>query len=236
MSPQTIDSTLRAFAAERTPPLCARDARLVRYVLFLLELCINNYGHRNLDPDERACFEKAYHEERKDFFELFGPEKLLPELSFFCSKYLEGDVLTSERVKKRAPEIVKELTDWLVERELVTPETLARERKRETARKRLRFRAGRLLSSLAPSVISVDPDGLPSECYVAHDHHPVARITPRRLWLTVFLDGRPSQIGPILVPEAVSSGLSPKWTIASSLGRVRGRWRFVDLVGFYPRV
>lgn len=235
-SPHTIDTALRLFASERTPELRENDARLYRYVLFLLELCINNYGHRNLDPDERAFFERAYHRERKDFFELFGPEKLLPELSFFCSKYLDGDVLTSERVRKRAPMVVKELTSWLLDHGLVAREIYARERLREAARRRLRFRVGHLVGSLAPSVISVDPDGLESENFVAHDHHLVAQLAPRRLWLTVFPGGVPLRIGPILVPVSVSSGLRPSWTIAGSLGRVRGRWRFVDVVGIYPRV
>lgn len=227
--PHSIDQVLAAFAEEHS-------ARLDRHVLFLLALCINNYGHRNLDLDERARFEKAYHEEGKDFFELFGPDKLLPELQFFCTSYLASDVHTSERVVKRAPSLIEELRRWLVDGGWVSPQLLAEERAREAARLRMRQSLGRLLSALVPSVLALDPGGLAEKDFVAHDHHPVARLSPRRVWLSVFPQGKPVTVGPILISERASKGLRPGWSIASALGRVRGRWRLAELTGVHPRI
>jgi hypothetical protein len=97
MGPQStpgasIQNVLREFLEDRGRDLAMPESRLYRHVILFLELCINNYGHRNLDEENRERYERLYRDfdsGGRDFFELFGPELLLPELDFFTGTFLK---------------------------------------------------------------------------------------------------------------------------------------------------
>ncbi|HJS73423.1 MAG TPA: hypothetical protein VJ921_03990, partial [Vicinamibacteria bacterium] len=123
----TIQEVLSEFLEDRGRGLKPVEIRLYGHVLLFLQLCINNYGHRNLDEESRARYEtlnRGLEGEGREFFELFGPELLLPELDFFTGVFLATEVHTSEKVMRRARDVVKDLRGWLVARGYVSPEEL----------------------------------------------------------------------------------------------------------------
>src|SRR3990172_9030965 len=139
----SIQNVLREFLEDRGRDLAPLEFRLYRHVVLFLELCINNYGHRNLDEESRERYECLYRDfdsGGRDFFELFGPELLLPELDFFTGTFLKKEVHTTEKVVRKATDVVSELRGWLVKRGYVTPMALEEHEERMRARERLKRR------------------------------------------------------------------------------------------------
>ncbi|HLE72378.1 MAG TPA: hypothetical protein VJH87_22055, partial [Vicinamibacteria bacterium] len=56
----SIQNVLREFLEDRGRDLAPLEFRLYRHVVLFLELCINNYGHRNLDEENRERYERLY--------------------------------------------------------------------------------------------------------------------------------------------------------------------------------
>lgn len=242
MSPRTsaaptIQGVLAEFAEQRKVSQEPAEHRAYRRVLFFLELCINNYGHRNLDAEERAHFERCYHAPggaQRHFFEVFGPAKLLPELDFFAQVYVKKDVFTSERIEAKSQVVVDDLRRWLVERGYVTRDELEASSEMASRRAKLRTRTRRLARLLEERSVSVDPAFFDDGDYIATDDHPVTRVDPGRFWLRVYRSAEPEEIGPLVAPVAATQGLRVGWNLCCALARVQGRWRIVNVDEVYP--
>ncbi len=237
--PFTIQQALEAFSLERRTTLDSADYRAYRRVLFFLELCINNYGHRNLDEKERAHFERCFHAEGSDkrhFFEIFGPSKLLPELDFFAHSYVRTDVFTSERIESIAPAVVSDLTRWLVERGYASASEVDASVAGYRAQLALKTRARRVARLLARRAVAVDPHFFSARDYIATDDHTILRVEAGKLWLRVYRSPEPEDIGPLTAPLAATRTLRVGWSLCCGLARVRGRWQLVDVDDVYPRM
>jgi len=237
--PKTIQRVLAEFAEARRTTLDDEDYLAYRRVLFFLELCINNYGHRNLETSERALYERLFRAhglDQRHFFEIFGPLKLLPELDFFGQVYVKNEVFTSERIEQKAPLVTDDLAAWLVERGDVTAGDVARAHSVATKRRALRVRAVRVAKLLARRTVAVDPLFFAESDYIAADDHPITRIDPGRFWLRVYRTGEPEDFGPFLAPVAATKSLDVGWTLCCALARVRGRWQLTGVDEVYPCV
>jgi hypothetical protein len=234
----SIQNVLREFLEDRSRNLALTESRLYRHVVLFLELCINNYGHRNLDEASRERYERLYRDfdgGGRDFFELFGPEQLLPELDFFTGTFLKKEVHTSDRVVRRAKDVVSELRRWLVARGYVTEESIAENAEALEARERLKRRLRPMARRVERSLVSVDPSMLAEDDYIALDDHLVGRVEPGRIWLRVHRTAAPEEIGPVALPQEITRHLRRGFTLCCSLGRLRGRWRFLELSDIHPR-
>jgi hypothetical protein len=65
------------------------------------------------------------------------------------------------------------------------------------------------------------------------DHFTLTRVECGRVWLEGMLDGR--ELGPIAVPEVISSRCKVGWTISGVGGRLGKRWQLVEAWNVYPR-
>src|SRR3990172_2357913 len=234
----SIQSVLREFLEDRGRDLAPLEFRLYRHVVLFLELCINNYGHRNLDEENRERYERLYRDfdsGGRDFFELFGPELLLPELEFFTGTFLKREVHTSEKVVRKASDVVSELRLWLLKRGHVTAKALEDHEESLRDRERLKRRLRPLARRISRGLVSLDPSTLAEDDYVALDDHLLGRGEPGRAWLRRHRTAAPEEIGPILLAEELTRHLRTGWTLCCSLGRLRGRWRFVELSEIHPR-
>ncbi|MGH9390799.1 MAG: hypothetical protein ACRD1Z_14380, partial [Vicinamibacteria bacterium] len=232
MGPQSapaasIQNVLREFLEDRGRDQAPPESRLYRHVVLFLELCINNYGHRNLDEESRERYERLYRDfdgGGREFFELFGPELLLPELDFFTDTFLKREVHTSERVVRKAKDIVSELREWLVKSGYLSPKALEEHQESVRARERLKRRLRPLARRVSRGLVSLDPSTLAEDDYVALDDHLVGRVEDGRVWLRVHRTAAPEEIGPIALPEELTRHLRRGFTLCCSLGRLRGRW------------
>ena len=234
----SIQNVLREFLEDRGRDLAPLEFRLYRHVVLFLELCINNYGHRNLDEESRERYERLYRDfdsGGRDFFELFGPELLLPELEFFTGTFLKREVHTSEKVVRKAGDVVSELRLWLLKRGHVTAKALEDHEESLRARERLKRRLRPMARRVSRSLVSLDPSTLAEDDYVDLDDHLLGRVEPGRVWLRVHRTAAPEEIGPVVLPQELTRHLRTGWTLCCSLGRLRGRWRFVELSEIHPR-
>lgn len=234
----TIQGVLSEFAKERDSKLKPDEHRAYRRVLFFLELCINNYGHRNLDASERAICEKNYRARgraQRHFFEVFGPEKLLPELDFFSRVYVKKNVFTSERIEAKTPYVVDDLKAWLVERDYVTSDQVDASLAISSRRAKLSARAKRVARLLEERSVTVDPMFFDECDYIDTDDHSISRVDPGRFWLRVYRGAEPEEVGPVIAPEAATKSLCVGWNVCCALARVQGRWRIAALEEVYPK-
>ena len=230
----TIQGALEEFLQDRRRRLSDEDFRLYRHVTFFLELCVNNHGHRNLDAEERSRYERLYSGGTLLFFEVFGPEKLLPEMDFFTRSFLDREVHTSERVTRRAPEVIDSLRQWLVRTGKVSAAAVEEQARRAEIRVRLRTRLRRLERTMARGVLTADVATLPADDRVPLDDHPITRIQAGKIWLRVYDRASSREIGPLNVPPEAASRLRVGWSLCCALARVRGRWRILELQEIYP--
>ncbi len=234
----SIQNVLREFLEDRGRDLAPLEFRLYRHVLLFLELCINNYGHRNLDEESRERYERLYRDfdsGGRDFFELFGPELLLPELDFFTGTFLKREVHTSDKVMRKAKDVVSDLRLWLLKRGHVTAKALEDHEENLRTRERLKRRLRPMARRVSRSLVSLDPSTLAEDDYVALDDHLLGRVEPGRVWLRVHRTAAPEEIGPILLAEELTRHLKRGWTLCCSLGRLRGRWRLLEFSEVHPR-
>jgi hypothetical protein len=234
----TIQDVLSEFLEDRGRSLKPVEIRLYRHVVLFLQLCINNYGHRNLDEESRELYERLYHSDGgggRDFFELFGPEHLVLELDFFTRTFMKKEVHTSEKVMRKALDIATDLRLWLVERGYLTTPQLTEIDERIGVRERMKRRLRPLLRRLSGSLVSVDASMLPEEDHVELDSHLVDRVEPGMVWLRVHRTAAPEEIGPVAVPEELTRHLRRGFTLWCSLVRLRGRWRLVEISEVHPR-
>lgn len=233
----SIQNVLQDFLEERGRDLSPPDSRLYRHVILFLVLCINNYGHRNLDEESRERYERLYRDldGGREFFELFGPELLVPELPFFTSTFLRKDVHTSDNVVRKAAGVVSELRNWLVGKGYLTSRELEEHDESTRTRARWARRLRPLTRQVSRTLVSVDASTLPEDDYVPLDDHLIGRVEPGRVWLRVHRTAAPEEIGPLALPQELTRHLRPGWTICCALGRLRGRWRFIELSEIHPR-
>lgn len=236
-SAPTIKDVLSEFAEHRKQTLSPEEHRAYVRVLFFLELCINNYGHRNLSEDERSLCEQSYRARgtsQRHFFEIFGPVKLLPELDFFATVYVKRDVFTSERIEDKAPLVVEDLRAWLLECGYVSRHELYQSSQACAQRKKLKIRARRVEKLLAERAVSVDPVLFTDYDYIDTDDHPITRVDHGRFWLRVYRTAEPEDIGPLVAPVAATKSLEVGWNLCCALAKIRGRWQIVGVDEVYP--
>jgi len=234
----SIQSVLQEFLEDRGRDLALPESRLYRHVVLFLELCINNYGHRNLDEESRERYERLYRDfdsGGRDFFELFGPELLLPELDFFTGTFLKKEVHTSDKVVRKAKDVVSELRLWLVKRGHVTAKALEDHEESVKTRERLKRRLRPMARRVERTLVSLDPSTLAEDDYVALDDHLVDRVEAGRVWLRVHRTAAPEEIGPVALPDEITRHLRRGFTLCCSLGRLRGRWRLLEFSDIHPR-
>jgi hypothetical protein len=234
----TIRRALEEFANERQGTLPAHQSRLVRRILLFLALCINNYGHRNLDEEERDELERHFHapgEAQRHFFDVFGPEKLLAELDFFHGSYLKTEVQTTEKVEGEAPSVIADLRQWLVDKGYLDSAALTAEEARAKRRPSTMRRAAKARRALAALLVG-DAHPVRGDGSVPWDHHLITRIEPGKVWLRVYRGPKAECIGPMEVPMEVSESLEVGWSICAALRRDGLRWNFAEVSEIYPRL
>jgi hypothetical protein len=233
----TIQDVLRQFVEERERKLGPPDSRLYRHVLLFLEVCVNNYGHRNLDEEGRDWYERLYRDPnggRRLFHELFGPELLLSELGFFTNRFLKSDVHTTDKVIAGADGVICDLKAWLVEKGYVSRKSIEQKDREAEVRERLIRRLRPLLRKISRHLVRVEPSTLSGEDSVPLDDHLVSRVEPTRVWLRVHRSAAPEEIGPVDLPEELTRHLRPGFTLLCSVARLRGRWRLTEIEELHP--
>lgn len=82
----TIADVLAEFLTEQEQRLAPRTFRGYREVVELLQHNLNDYAYQTLDKAEAALFDRLYKAkgaEHREYCQIFGPERILPEIGYF---------------------------------------------------------------------------------------------------------------------------------------------------------
>ena len=113
----TIQRVMNEFLAWRAPSLEPDEGSCYRETIALFERSINAHGTRSLAARDRKIY-RAYYVRgkgyRRQFSEVFGPEKIPAEIRYFLRRFLGKTVSADADVLERAPNVLADLCSWLV--------------------------------------------------------------------------------------------------------------------------
>ncbi|MBI4563465.1 MAG: hypothetical protein HY716_02065 [Planctomycetes bacterium] len=234
-----IDEVLDEFLREQR--LRLKRAVLSHYesVIDLLQQHLNGYAYESLSKPESALFDKHYNakgEDHREFCQLFGPDKIVGNLGMFLGYFMIRKVMAGATLKRAAGTVTKRLSKWLAEKGYTSNEAAAagQERGADAARDLPKAeRAAKILFDAADAV-PVNPNELADENYLEFDHFTLGKVEPGKLWLDVYEGGRTRLLGPITAPKKATDLVQEGWEISCGLGRVRGKWRIIEMGNIYP--
>ncbi len=234
-----IDQVFEEFLAQQRERL--KPATVSRYedVLNLLRHHLNGYAYESLSNAESALFDRhnnANGEDHREFCQLFGPDKIIGSLGSFLGYYMIRKVMAGQDLKRAAGTVTKKLSKWLAAKGYISEEeaqTGADKGAKASRDLPNAERAARILFDAAEN-LAIDPDDLADKDYLEFDHFVINKIEPGKLWLDTFEGGKEQSYGPVPVPNSATKLLRKGWDISCSLGRVRGKWRIVEMANVYP--
>ena len=118
----TIQRVMNEFLDWRAPSLDFEESSAYRETIALFERSINAHATRALGDRELQIYRSYYVRGkgyRRQFSEVFGPEKIPAEIRYFLRRFLGKAVPADVDVLERAPGVVADLCSWLVWRSYI---------------------------------------------------------------------------------------------------------------------
>jgi len=235
----TIDQVLKEFLEDQRMRLKKKTLQDYEGVIGLLRSCLDGYAYEGLSEQEAALFDQYYAAEgeaHREYCQLFGPEKIIENLSYFLDFFMIRKVIAGAGFKRMAGTVVKKLFKWMAAKEYISGEDCEEGVIVGAEATQSLPKAERAAEQLFQETLSlrIDPQALDDEDYQEFDYYTVSNVEPGKLWLEVPGSGSNEPLGPIPVSKKVSAVLRPGWEISCALGRVRGKWRIIEVGSVYP--
>lgn len=229
----TIAEVPGEFLAEQREKLAPGTFSKYKNIIGLLQHCLNGYACTSLSEDESALFDRLYNAKgaaHREFCEIFGPERILPEVGEFLGYFMIRKVIASKETLRMAGTVTKKLAKWMAAKGYVKAKDAeaAAERGGDAARD---LPAAEDLASLLHEFSEGEDRG--EEEGEIEDHFTLTRVETGKIWLEGMLGGR--ELGPIEVPEEISRRCRAGWSISGVVGRVGKRWRLIESWNVYPQ-
>ena len=227
-----IDEVLDRFLADQRGRLAAKTFAHYEQAIALLKDCLNGYGYQWLDKPDAALFDRLYNAkgaEHREFCQIFGPEHILPNLGEFLDYFMVRKVIAGKDTLRAAGTVTKKLARWLAEKGHVGAEDAEDAAQRGGKAARDLPKADELAALLHEFAESQRRHAEGEEI---EDHFTLTRVGPGKLWLEGMVDRR--ELGPILVPRAISTRCKVGWKISGVAGRAGRRWKLIEAWNVYP--
>ncbi len=121
----TITEVLGKFLEEQRMRIKSATFGKYEDIVYLFKESMNGYAYQSLDEKEEELFDHFYNlvgEEHWDFCDVFGPEKILEDVSEFLNYFMIRKVICGKGLLKAAGTVIKRLTKWLAEHRYVNTE------------------------------------------------------------------------------------------------------------------
>lgn len=228
----TIAEVLAEFLTEQQQRLSPRTFKGYRDVVELFQHSLNGYAYQSLDKSDARLFDRHYNAKgsaHREYCEVFGPERILPETGPFLGYFMVRKVRAGRDLLRTAGAVTKKLAVWLGEKGYATAEEAgdAGERAAEAARELPAARD--LLERLQAYTEEQAPRGEVGD--EVEGYLRIIRIAAGALWLEDALGG--PAIGPVSLPAGLCRRCKRGWTIAGMFGKVGGRWRLLEAWNVY---
>jgi hypothetical protein len=111
----TISETLDEFLRGQDARLSPRTFAHYRSIVQLLTIYLNDYGPGGLDDQEVLTYRRLYDEGRREFCDIFGPERILVHTSIFIRYFMVRKVAPGKALLHASGTVTKRLATWLAE-------------------------------------------------------------------------------------------------------------------------
>ena len=227
----TISEVLDAFLEDQEPRHSPATHGKYQSILHLFTVSMNNYAYTRLSGSEAAVFERHYRamgEAHREFCDIFGPDKILENVSEFIDYFMPRKVVCGTGLLKAAGTVTKKLARWLAAEGYVDAAVA-----KESADDSL---------ELARDAVRAEEASEALFAYV-EDHVPetwgeqregaffIDRVEPGRLWLRDLSGQRPVAVP---VPESISKQCQVGWQINAALGETKNGWRLIEATCVLP--
>ena len=225
----TIAQVLERFLEGQAKRLTPRTLRQYQSIIELLQHSLNGYAYQYLNKAESKLFDRLYNKQRLEFCQVFGPEKILPNIGEFLGYFMVRKVIAGKDLLRAAGTVTKKLARWLADQGYAEAEEVevATERGAEAARDLPK--AEDLASRLYEFVQDQEPTPVLEEI---DDYFSITRVEPGRIWLSPFT--RKGEIGPFVVPRSISDRCVVGWNVSLLVGRTAKGWRILEVGNVYP--
>ena len=232
-----IEQLLEQFLEDQASSLKPRTLARYRDVVQLLQHYLDGHAYQSLDKGESSLLDRHFEatgSNQRSFCRLFGADKITENLGGFLGYFMIRKVVAGEQLKRAAGTVSKKLAHWLEQRGLVDAASAREAAKRGGEAARDLPRAERAAMLLADHVAASDVEiaALEDDDYVDFEQFTVTKVEPGHVWLSSGWDDQ--DYGPLPIPEEASRLIGDGWEISCALGRVRGRWRLVQVGNLYP--
>lgn len=225
----TIAQVLERFLEDQAKRLTPRTLAQYQSIIELLQHSLNGYAYQYLDKAESALLDHLGKEQRLEFCQVFGPEKILPNIDEFLGYFMIRKVMAGKDLLRAAGTVTKKLARWLAEHGYAEAEEVEEAIESGAAAARNLPKAEDLAERLWRFV---EDQELTPVLEKIDDYFSITRVEPGKLWLSPLT--RKGQIGPFVVPRSISDRCVVGWNVSLLVGRTAKGWRILEVGNVYP--
>lgn len=228
----TIDKLLRSFLTSRESR--GRGAGAARSAVELLRDYLNGYAYQSLPPDEQARWEQLYDQEgtgHREYCQLFGPERIGPELGQFFGWFLIREVMAPPGVLRDVARGTGRLMTWLAEQGHLSTDEGAAGAASAAEAARLVPRAEEAVTLINRHLEAHPPQATED---ASEGYFSVTRVERGKIWLESLEEG--GRFGPLAVPVSVTDRIECGWELSGAVGRAGRRRVLLEVWNIYPAI
>lgn len=219
---RTISQVFEEFLQDQAGRISPKTLSKYRGIIELYESYLESYW-----PGHDAEYEKTT-KAGGTYCGTFGAEDTTDGYGEFLGYFMPRKVMCGKETMQAAGTVTKKLAKWLAEKGYIEDTTDAQDRA-GTAAKDLP-NAQEVLDLLNAYIEDTSTATHGKEL---EDHFTIDRIEPGKLWLNPLISSE-SEIGPILVPKAVTALCKPGWDIGGVVMRAGKGWQFTEVWNISP--
>ena len=227
----TVDQVLQQFLDESATGKAASDQPR-QDAISLLKGSLNAYAYLNLLRDDRSAFDEysSFDGERKTFCQIFGPDKIAPNIRSFATTYLICQNNMNPARLERLAKITEQLCKWLVAKNFATADDMTVAIGWAGRGVKDLPRAAKAMGLLAKDCEQFG--GKEAKRDKRLGTSTISRIESHRIWLQPD-HGKP--VGPIALSPKIIEHLDPDWEIDCSVRQIGKNWRITSIGNIYPQ-
>ncbi|AKB38953.1 hypothetical protein MSSAC_4363 [Methanosarcina siciliae C2J] len=212
---KTIGEVFQEFLAEQQARLSPKIYSGYEKTIFYFKKYLNSQDPAYLNEEDEGLLAKLYEKEDKEYCEVFGPAYIgSSEIQGFLGHFMIRSVVASKAFIKTVGTVMTKLVKWMYEKGYmgygeykVTSDIVKR--------LKVNMPVAEEVSDLMCLYAVNNPVASCTE--VLDDFFFITGIEPGKLWFKSRQIGE--KVGPVIVPEYISSMCKPGWTICLLLGK-----------------
>jgi len=243
---ETISSTFNKFLKYKKKDVKKTTYNKYDDILFLFKSFLNGYAYNYLDEDDLDLFETKFNQENKEFCEIFGIDKIdVGEIEEFMGYFLIRKVLGGKESIKYSGTVLRQLLKWLKNNSYIGKSKFDElidivDRLKDELTKVLEVTdilyEETTGSSMKYGIFPFDKSGSNNLAQYETTRESVfyiKDIKKGKLWLG-DLSAPSETIGPVIVPDEVSSLANEGWQLHLAIGKKGNKWDILESGDVYP--